>query len=206
MRHALIISLACLALSTGAAFAQQSRNADGSSVSAGRPGNSGPRENSSSSNNGERRSAPVIQPLQRCPDLAVGTYAYVPAIPGADPLAADEIALQWNVANGGSAPYVATSAQGQTLALEYRSAGGVQQVAAIPIPQQVDPATGATLAQGQSWHGYMRARLTPEARRRTLRLRVAYAGDGRTPANDCDTLNNEVNITSPPAAAAPAAP
>jgi hypothetical protein len=199
MRKALILGLACVAFSTGAAFAQQSRNADGSSVTAGRPGQSGP-SSSSSSGESARRPPPTQMPITRCPDLAVGAYAYVTAIPGADPLAADEVALRWNVSNGGNAPYMARSAEAQSLLLEYRSAGGVQQIAAMPIPQQVDPATGVTLAQGQSWNGYLRARLTPEARRRTLRLRVAYPGDGRTPANDCDTGNNEITIVGPPAA------
>lgn len=201
MRKALILSLACVALTAGAAFAQQARNADGTPAHAGRPGSSGPSGNSSSG--GSRAPAPPPRPLPRCPDLAVGAYAYVTAIPGADPLAADEVALQWSVSNGGNAPYLAQSAQAQTLMLEYSSAGGVQQVAATPIPQQVDPATGVTLGQGQSWRGYMRAQLTPEARRRTLRLRIAYAGDGRTLANDCDTGNNEVQITRPPAGQPP---
>jgi hypothetical protein len=196
MRKALILSLACVALATGAAFAQQARNADGTPAHSGRPGNSGPPSGASSS--GGRGPAVPYRPLPRCPDLAVGAYAYVTAIPGADVLAADEIALQWSVSNGGNAPYVASNAAAQTLMLEYSSASGVQQVAAIPIPQQTD-ATGVTLGQGQSWRGYLRAQLTPEARRRTLRLRIAYPGDGRTLANDCDTGNNEVPLTRPPA-------
>jgi hypothetical protein len=195
----LMLSLACVALATGAAFAQQSRNADGSSIHNSRPGNSGPSSGSSSSG-GARRPIPQM-PLARCPDLAVGAYAYVTTIPGADPLAADEIALQWNVSNGGNAPYTASGAAAQTLMLEYSSAGGVQQVAATPIPQQTDASGNVTLAQGQSWRGYLRVNLTPEARRRTLRLRIAYAGDGRGPANDCDIANNEVSIMRPPAAA-----
>jgi hypothetical protein len=202
MRKALLLSLACLALSTGTAFAQ-SQNADGSSIHNSRPGNSGASSGSSSSSGGGQRRPLPPAPVARCPDLAVGAYAYVTAIPGADPLAADEIALQWNVSNGGDAAYAANSTAAQTLILEYTSAGGVQQVAAMPIPQQTDESGGVTLGQGRTWQGYMRANLTSEARRRPLRLRIAYAGDGRTPANDCDIANNEVSITRPPAPPAP---
>lgn len=203
MRRALILSLACLSVTCGVAFAQQSRNADGSSIHNTRPGNSGP--SSSSSSGGERQ--PRFQiPISRCPDLGLGAYAYVTAIPGADPLGADEVALQWSISNGGTAPYMAGNAGSQSLVLEYSSAGGVQQVGATPIPQQTDATGGVSLGQGQSWRGYLRVNLPPEARRRNLRLRIAYAGDGRTLANDCDIANNEVAITRPPAAPAPATP
>jgi hypothetical protein len=173
MRKALILGLACLALSGGVALAQQ-----------------GGRE--------KQRPPPPRPPVARCPDLALGAYAYVSAVPGGDPLAPDEVALQWNVSNGGNAPYAARSAEAQSLSLEYISAGGVQQLAATPIPQQSDAASGVSLGQGQSWRGYLRAHMPPEARRRTLRLRIAYGGDGRLPPNDCDTANNEVVITRPP--------
>lgn len=197
MRRALILGLACLTLASGTAFAQY--NPDGTYAGPNAPAN-GPPPGST----GTRRPPPVVQAPAACPDLAVGAYAYVAAIPGADPLGADEVALQWNVSNSGGVPYVGRNATSQTLMLEYRSAAGVQQVASTPIPAQVDPVTGVTLGQGQTWRGYMRVQLTPEARRRNLRLRIGY-GDGRT-MNDCNPANNEAPVTQPPAATPPPTP
>lgn len=176
MRKALILGLVCVALTVGVALAQQ-----------GGRGQRGEKER------------PAPPPVMRCPDLAVGAYAYVTAVPGGEPLTGDEVALQWNVSNGGNAPYAARNAEAQSLMLEYSSPGGAQQLGVTPIPQQADANAGAvSLAQGQSWRGYLRVHMPPEARRRTLRLRIHYGGDGRTPPNDCDTANNAVVITRPP--------
>jgi hypothetical protein len=150
---------------------------------------------------------PPPPPPRRCPDLALSTYRYVSEVPGGAPLAANEVALQFTVQNAGSAPYSASSASMQSIMLEYTSPAGLQQIATTTLPQVSGDAASAPVALGQYqfWRGYLRATLSPEARRRPWRLRIAYNGDRYAPINDCDPSNNEVGISQPPATAPAAA-
>ena len=178
MRNALVAVLVFAAVADGAlvaeqAFAQQSRQ-------------------------GKEKERPAPPPLPRCPDLALGTYAYVREVPGGEPLAEDEIAVQWIVHNAGGAPYVAPGAAALSLSLEYLTPAGRQQIAAAPLPAEQAEGAAMILGQGQSWRGYLRATLPPEARRRLLRLRLDYVGhDPRRPPNDCNMANNEVQLARP---------
>jgi hypothetical protein len=185
MRRALVVGLAFLGLGAGVAVAQQQR---------GDIGIDRPRE----------RSGYVATPVPPCPDLTPGIYTYVSEIPNGEPLAPGEVALQWTVGNEGTAPYVAANATAQSLALEYVTASGVHELAVTPLPA-ANAQGQVVLGHRQTWRGYMRVQMTPEAMRRTLRLHVRYAGDGRTSPNDCDLTNNEVTIMRPTAAPAVAA-
>lgn len=146
----------------------------------------------------DKNERPPPPPPPRCPDLALATYQFVSTVPNGPPLADGEVAILYDVRNSGSAPYTA-AAQGQSLTFEYTTPGGPQQIATITIPTSDQAANSAVqLAQGQSWRGYLRTPMPPEARRRPLRLRITYASDFyHRPANDCDTGNNEAVVHLP---------
>lgn len=180
MLAALVLCTACFAVATIAGDPAQAQVA---------------KQGKGKGKEGER---PPPPPLIRCPDLALATYQFVTAVPNAAPLADGEVALMYDVRNSGSAPYAA-SPTGQTLTFEYTSPGGTTQIAQIPFPDAAQAVDGVVqLGQGQSWRGYLRANLSPEARRRPLRLRIGYASDiyHRAP-NDCDTGNNESVVRLP---------
>lgn len=140
-------------------------------------------------------------PIPRCPDLAISTYAYVTAIPGAPALNADEVAIQFEVRNAGTASYMGGPSS-QNLALSYNTPGGPHQVASIALPPATNGQTAAHTAElgpQQTWTGYMRATLTPADRRWPLHLAVLYGAPGslRAPVNDCNTNNNDIVLARP---------
>jgi hypothetical protein len=196
MRKAFILSLVWLTFA-GVAVAQYTGNGDpqgqarinrtpAPSQSQGR-GHDGP---------------PPPPPIPRCADLAVTTLGFTTSIPGGPPLAVGEVALQYDVHNAGTSMYVAPGGASQSLALEYTTPGGTHQVATTPLPPQVTGATaaaagGVTLAQGQSWRGYMRMTLPIEARRWPLRLKLSFAQSNSPYAariSDCDPDNDQVAV------------
>jgi hypothetical protein len=134
--------------------------------------------------------------------LAVSTYSYVSAIPGGAALAADEVAIQFEVRNAGTSSYAAAPG-GQSLTLSYNTPGGMHQVASLVLPPLANGHAAAPLAElgpQQTWTGYMRATLTPADRRWPLHLKIQYGNDPsglRTFANDCNTDNNEIILTRP---------
>jgi len=145
---------------------------------------------------------PPRPPIPRCADLAVTTLGFTSSIPGSTPLAAGEVALQYDVHNAGTSMYVAAGGASQSLSLEYTTPAGTHQVASAPLPQQAAGATaasagGVSLAQGQSWRGYMRMTLPPEARRWPLRLKLSFAQSASPYAariSDCDPDNDQVVV------------
>lgn len=143
---------------------------------------------------GKQKGPPPPAPPPRCADLGVGGSAFMTSIPGQAPLGENEIAVRWTVHNDGDAAYVAGGASEQSVALEFTSPAGARQLAATPAPMSAQ-AGSVMLAPGETWHGYIRTQLPPEARGRRLRLRLVYAADGfhRLP-NDCDTTNNTANV------------
>ncbi len=206
MRKAVIAVLLALVAFNGAfVVADALAQSQGGGRGGGGGGNGG---------SGKTKVRPPPPPPARCPDLALATYAIVPTIPGAAPLAENEIAVQWNVHNAGTATYDAAGADQQSLSLEYSAPSGVHQIATIFVPAAPAPAATATpastsaappaatppagpvsLAQGQSWRGYMRAVVPAEAQHRMLRLKLNYTGDWRYASpNDCDTGNNEIEL------------
>lgn len=209
MRQALIIGLVFAAIAMSGTASAQLSHEDPTFNNTGPPQVQQHRGDSSNSRNQRDTPRPPPPPLMRCADLALASYTFVTAIPGQAPLAADEIALQWDIHNAGSAPYTAGTSNDTSLVLVFASPSGEHQVAALAVPVAQAGAVadhGIILGQNQSWRGYMRATLTPEARRRTLRLRINYGPpDALHPSvvNDCDTGNNEVDLARPPAAAPP---
>jgi hypothetical protein len=154
---------------------------------------------------GKQKERPQHPPLRRCPDLGIGRYAFLSAVPGEAPLRDNEIAVRWDVHNDGNAPYEANDPREQSVVLEFTSPAGARQVAAVAVPMAQERTEGIVrLGQGASWNGLTRAQLPPEARGRRLRLRLAYSADGFSPPiNDCDLGNNTVDLTLPlPAPAA----
>jgi hypothetical protein len=148
---------------------------------------------------GKDKGRPPPPPAPRCPDLGVGTTAYITAVPGGTPLAPNEIAVSWQVRNDGNTPFGSSAATDQSVALEYTPPAGATQLATTPAI-----AVGADghvlLAQNHAVRGVIRAVLPPEAQGRRLRLRLIYASEGsRDGIPDCNEANNTVPLPRPPA-------
>lgn len=199
MRKALALSLIWLT-AAGVAAAQYDPQNDAGQAHLNRTNN--PNGQNSGSRPGQPTTPPP-PPIPRCADLAVTTLGFATSIPGAPPLAAGEVALQYDVHNAGTSMYVAPGGASQSLSLEYTTPSGTRQVATIPLPPQAAGATaasaaGVTLAQGQSWRGYMRMMLPMEARRWPLRLRLNFAQSSSPYAariSDCDPDNDQVVVS-----------
>jgi hypothetical protein len=201
MRKALFVSLISLA-AAGAAYAQQEPYRD--------PQGQAHLNQPSANNQAQQHRdpnhpptpTPTTTPVPRCADLAVTTLGFVSSVPGGPPLAPGEVALEYDVHNAGTSMYVAPSGASQGLSLEYSTPSGVHQVAATPLPPAPSGTThasalGVTLAQGQSWRGYMRMTFPEAARRWPLRLRINFAQSSSPYAariSDCDPDNDEVVV------------
>lgn len=212
MRTALILTSVWLAAVGIAAAQGYSGNNSGLSAThsrGGQAGQSGSSNGASSSQSGSGHGPPPPPPpppIPRCADLAVTSLGFASAVPGGAPLATDEVALEYDVHNAGTAMYVAPSGASQALSLEYSTPGGVHQVGSIPLPQPAAGATaasapqGVTLAQGASWRGFMRVTLPAQARRWPLRLRLSFAQSSSPYApriSDCDPENDEAPVPRP---------
>jgi hypothetical protein len=207
MRGTLLAGLMWIA-ATGVAFAQFGGLSDGAQTrdeQRQQQQSHNSNQNSHSHTRDGHDDTPAAAPLPRCADLGIAGYAFVGAVPGAPPLAADEIAVQWDIHNGGNAPFTASSAQAQTLTLEYSTPSGVHQIASMTVPAPPSGATAAsagavTLAAGQSWRGYLRTTLPPESRRWQLHLKLTFAAVTSiyaAPVSDCDSDNNEITLSRP---------
>lgn len=146
---------------------------------------------------------PARPPPPRCPDLGVGTTAFVSELPGQPPLADGEIAVTWQVRNDGNTPFGARSVEDQMVALEYTTPAGPTRLAAVPAITTLNADGFVYLAHGHGVRGAIRAIVPAEAAGRRLRLRLVYAGEGtRRGIPDCNEANNVVNLmrpTTPPA-------
>lgn len=142
---------------------------------------------------------PPARPIPRCADLGVGTTEYLTEIPDGPPLAANEVAISWQVRNDGNTPFGSGAATDQSVALEYTSPAGATRLAITPAI-----AVGADghvlLAQNHSVRGVIRAVIPAEAQGRRLRLRLVYASEGsRYGIPDCSEANNVAPLPRPPA-------
>ncbi len=147
---------------------------------------------------------PPPPPAARCPDLGVGTIAFVSELPGQPPLADGEIAVTYAVRNDGNTPYAAIDTAFTSVALEYTTAAGATRLAAVPALTTVNEDGHVVLSYGHSVRGAIRAVLPAEAQGRRLRLRLVYASEGtRQGIPDCNEANNFVNLVRPAAPAAP---
>jgi hypothetical protein len=206
MRKALAVSLVCLAFA-GVAAAQDDGRYDPAGQANLNRSNDRSGQNGQSRGNGQGQQGhenPAPPPIPRCADLAVTSLGFVSSIPGQAPLAAGEVALQYDVHNAGTSMYVAPSGASQALVLEYTTPSGVHQVATMPLSPRgaasgATPASagGVTLAEGASWRGYMRFTLPAEARRWPLRLKLSFAQSASPYAariSDCDPDNDQVVV------------
>ena len=148
---------------------------------------------------GKQKGRPSPPPAARCPDLGVGTTAYITEVPGGAPLAPNELAVSWQVRNDGNTPFGAEAATDQSVALEYTTPAGATRLAITPAI-----AVGANghvlLAQNHAVRGVIRAVLPAEAQGRRLRLRLVYSSEGtRYGIPDCNEANNVAPLPRPPA-------
>lgn len=153
----------------------------------------------------QKQGAPPTRPqapIPRCPDLGVGTTAFITEVPGGPPLATGEVAVSWSVRNDGNAMFAAARPEDTSVALEYTSPAGATRLAAVPAITTVDEEGHVRLSYRQSVRGVIRAVVPPEAAGRRLRLRLVYASEGsRRGIPDCNEANNTVTLQRPPAAA-----
>ncbi|MGD9981271.1 MAG: hypothetical protein AB7H66_00945 [Hyphomonadaceae bacterium] len=141
-------------------------------------------------------------PPPRCPDLGVGTTAFVSAVPGQPPLAEGEVAVTWQVRNDGNMAFGARRIEEQMVALEYTTPAGATRLAAVPAIATLNDEGVVYLTYGQAVRGVIRAIVPPEAAGRRLRLRLVYASEGtRAGIPDCNEGNNVVNLVRPAAPA-----
>lgn len=141
---------------------------------------------------------PPPPPAARCPDLGVGTTAFVTSVPGEAPLAANEVAVTYRVSNDGNTPFAAATADDTKVALEYITAAGPIRVAIVPAITTVNEEGVFVLSYGHAERGQIRAVLPPESAGRRLRLRLVYSSEGtRRGIPDCNEGNNTVNLVRP---------
>ncbi|MFT3729176.1 MAG: hypothetical protein QM759_15240 [Terricaulis sp.] len=206
MRSLFFAGLMC-AVVAGTALAQMGGSYGGSDPSGGAGGQSGGHSSSGGgshggsggSGHGHDNTPPPPPPIPRCPDLAISTYSYVSAIPGAPALAADEVGIQFEVRNAGTASYIA-AAGAQNLTLGYNTPGGPHQVATVALPPAANGQAAARtseLGPQQTWTGYLRATLTPADRRWPLHLKINSGTTPRGLSADCNTNNNDIILARP---------
>jgi len=155
---------------------------------------------------GKQKSRPPPPPAPRCPDLGVGTTAYVTDAPGG-PLAPNEVAITWQVRNDGNSPFVAGAVADTSVALEYTSPAGATRIAIAPAITTLNEDGRVMLAYNHAVRGIVRGVIPAEAAGRRLRLRLVYASEGsRAGIPDCNEANNVAPLPRPPAVqtAAPA--
>jgi hypothetical protein len=153
---------------------------------------------------GER---PPPPPTPRCPDLGVGTTAFVSELPGQAPLVEGEVAITWQVRNDGNMPFAAARIEDQSVALEYTTAAGATQLATVPAIATLNEDGIVYLAHGHNVRGAIRAIVPAEAAGRRLRLRLVYASEStRQGIPDCSEANNVAPLQRPLAQPASATP
>ncbi|MCX7357611.1 MAG: hypothetical protein NT015_05660 [Alphaproteobacteria bacterium] len=147
------------------------------------------------------------QPIARCPDLGVGTTAFVTEVPGQAPLGANEVAVTWQVRNDGNTPFVTRNVADTSVALEFTTAAGATRIAVAPAITTLDADGHVSLAFAHSVRGVVRGVIPPEAAGRRLRLRLVYASEGtRAGIPDCNEANNVAPLPARPPATPISAP
>ncbi len=156
---------------------------------------------------GKQKSRPAPPPPPRCPDLGVGTVAYMSEVPGEAPLGEDEIAVGWQVRNDGNTPFVAMSIEDTSVALEYTTAAGATRIAIAPAITTLNEDGRVFLAYAHGVRGVVRGVVPAEAAGRRLRLRLVYASEGtRRGIPDCNEANNTAPLPPRPVATPASAP
>lgn len=146
-------------------------------------------------------------PVPRCPDLGVGTTAFVTEVPGQAPLAPNEVAVTWQVRNDGNTPFYALGVNDTSVALEYTTAAGATRIAITPAITTLDEEGHISLGFAHGVRGVVRGVVPPEAAGRRLRLRLVYASEGtRAGIPDCNEANNVAQLPARPPATPVSAP
>ncbi len=146
-------------------------------------------------------------PVPRCPDLGVGTTAFVTEVPGQPPLAPNEVAVSWQVRNDGNTPFIAGGVNDTSVALEYTTAAGATRIAITPAITTLDADGRVSLGFAHGVRGVVRGVIPPEAMGRRLRLRLVYASEGtRAGIPDCNEANNVAQLPARPVATPVSAP
>jgi hypothetical protein len=156
---------------------------------------------------GKQKSRPPPPPAPRCPDLGVGTAAFLTQVPGEAPLAPNEVAISWQVRNDGNSAFVAPTIADTSVALEYTSPAGAQRIAIAPAITTLDADGRVVLAYNHNVRGIVRGVIPAEATGRRLRLRLVYASEGsRNGIPDCNESNNVAPLPRQPVATPASAP
>lgn len=156
---------------------------------------------------GKQKGRPPPPPAPRCPDLGVGTAAFLTEVPGGAPLAPNEVAISWQVRNDGNSPFIAPTVADTSVALEYTTPAGSQRIAIAPAITTLDADGRVTLAYNHNVRGIVRGVVPAEAAGRRLRLRLVYASEGsRNGIPDCNESNNVTPLPRQPAATPVSAP
>ncbi len=156
---------------------------------------------------GKQKGRPSPPPAPRCPDLGVGTAAFLTEVPGEAPLAPNEVAVSWQVRNDGNSPFIAGAIADTSVALEYTTPAGIHRVAVVPAITTLDADGRVTLAYNHNVRGVVRGVVPAEAAGRRLRLRLVYASEGsRNGVPDCNDSNNVAPLPRPPVATPAGAP
>lgn len=156
---------------------------------------------------GKDKGRPPPPPPPRCPDLGVGTTAFLTQVPGEAPLTPNEVAVSWQVRNDGNSPFAALRVGDTSVALEYTTPAGPMRLAITPAITELNADGHVELAYNHSVRGVLRATLPPEAAGRRLRLRLVYASEGtRQGIPDCNEANNVAPLPPRPIATPVSAP
>lgn len=150
---------------------------------------------------GKDKGRPQPPPPPRCPDLGVGTVAYLTEVPGEAALGAEEIAVSWQVRNDGNVAFVAQNVADTSVALEYTTAAGATRIAIAPAITTLNEDGRVFLAYNHGVRGVVRGVIPAEAAGRRLRLRLVYASEGtRRGIPDCNEANNTAPLPPRPVA------
>ena len=132
-----------------------------------------------------------------CADLAIAGWNGTRSPPGR-PLAANEVAIHFQIINNGPRTYTAPSDSKQWVSIVVDMPTGPQTIGVNVIPGE---STGGpvSLAPRASWRAVVRGTLpagVTRTRHPPARLQINYAGasDGWTPMSDCSIANNRRNI------------
>jgi hypothetical protein len=150
---------------------------------------------------GKDKGRPPPPPPARCPDLGVGTVAYMTVVPGEAPLGANEVAVSWQVRNDGNTPFVAQTVADTSVALEYTTAAGPTRISIAPAITTLGEDGRVFLAYNHGVRGVVRGVIPAEAAGRRLRLRLVYSSEGtRRGIPDCNEANNTAPLPPRPVA------
>lgn len=156
---------------------------------------------------GKDKGRPPPPPAARCPDLGVGTVAFLTEVAGEAPLGANEVAVSWQVRNDGNTPFVAMNVADTSVALEYTTAAGPTRIAIAPAITTLNEEGRVFLAYNHGVRGVLRGVVPAEAAGRRLRLRLVYASEGtRRGIPDCNEANNTAPLPPRPVATPVSAP